>query len=97
MTDTTLNIAVHTDTIARILLLGTFSFLLSMLVTPIYTYLAYRFEWWKKPRQTDVTGKPATVLNQLHGAKLKRLDSNHGWCYFCGLRGAYDTSFQFKP
>jgi phospho-N-acetylmuramoyl-pentapeptide-transferase len=73
MMDTTLNIAVHTDTIARILLLGTFSFLLTMLVTPIYTYLAYQFEWWKKPRQTDVTGKPATILNQLHGAKLKRL------------------------
>lgn len=71
--DTTLNIAVHTDTIARILLLGTFSFLLTMLVTPLYTHLAYRYEWWKKPRQTDVTGRPATILNQLHGAKLKRL------------------------
>lgn len=71
--DTTLNIAVHTDTIARILLLGTFSFLLSMLVTPLYTALAYRYEWWKKSRQLDVTGKPATVLNQLHSGKLKRL------------------------
>lgn len=70
--DSTLNIAVHTDTIARILLLGTFSFLLTMLATPIYTYLAYRFEWWKKQRQMDVTGRPATILNQLHGAKLKR-------------------------
>lgn len=73
MIDSTLNIAIHTDTIARILLLGTFSFLLSMLVTPIYTYLAYRFEWWKKPRQTDVTGRPATVLKKLHAEKHKRL------------------------
>jgi phospho-N-acetylmuramoyl-pentapeptide-transferase len=70
--DTTLNIAVHTDTIARVLLLGTFSFLLSMLVTPMYTHLAYKYKWWKQGRQVDVTGKVASVLNRLHGEKLKR-------------------------
>ena len=82
--DTTLNIAVHTDTIARILLLGTFSFLLSMLVTPIYTYLAYRLEWWKKPREQDVTGRPAVVLAQLHAAKHKRLIPTMAGVIFVG-------------
>jgi phospho-N-acetylmuramoyl-pentapeptide-transferase len=70
--ESTLNIAIHTETIARILLLGTFSFLLTMLVTPIYTYFAFKYKWWKQGRQLDVTGKVATVLNKLHGAKLKR-------------------------
>lgn len=69
----TLNLTVQTATLVRILLLGFLAFLISMLITPIYTTLAYRREWWKKGRQTDVTGKPTTVLNRLHGAKLRRL------------------------
>lgn len=92
--DTTLNIAVHTDTIARILLLGTFSFLLAMLLTPIYTYLAYKFEWWKKGRQMDITGKPATVLNQLHATKLKRLIPTMAGVIFVTCVGL--TTFAFN-
>lgn len=73
MTSSTLNIAVQNTTVVRILLLGFMSFLLSMLITPLYTTVAYRYQWWKRSRQTDVTGKPATVLQKLHGAKLRRL------------------------
>jgi phospho-N-acetylmuramoyl-pentapeptide-transferase len=68
-----LNITVQTVTVVRILLLGFMSFLLSMLLTPLYTTVAYRGQWWKRSRQNDMTGRPATVLNKLHGAKLKRL------------------------
>lgn len=68
-----INIAVQTDTLVRILLLGFLGFILSMLITPIYTTLAYKYEWWKKPREKSVTGEIASVFNKLHAAKHKRL------------------------
>lgn len=68
----TLNIAVDLGVVVRIFLLGFTGFALSMLITPIYTNLAYKYEFWKKPRQTTVTGAPAKIFNQLHGEKLKR-------------------------
>jgi phospho-N-acetylmuramoyl-pentapeptide-transferase len=68
----TFNIVVNNSTLIRILGLGFFSFLLSMLITPIYTTMAYRGEWWKKPRATAVTGETAKVFNKLHAEKHKR-------------------------
>jgi len=68
----TLFIAVETDTLIRTLLLGFLGFLVSMLITPIYTTLAYKWEWWKRPRTLDTTGRPATMLMKLHGEKHKR-------------------------
>jgi phospho-N-acetylmuramoyl-pentapeptide-transferase len=68
----TLNIIVQTKTVIRIVLLSFFSFILSMIITPIYTTLAYKGQWWKKPRATTVTGEAATVFNSLHGEKHKR-------------------------
>ncbi len=70
---TTLFLSVQLDTLIRILLLGFLGFLVSMLITPIYTTLAYRWQWWKKPRTTATTGEKATVFMQLHGEKHKRL------------------------
>lgn len=69
----TLNIAVQTSTVARILLLGSLSFLLSMLITPIYTSLAYKGQWWKKPREKTLTGEIAKIFTKLHADKHKRL------------------------
>jgi len=68
-----INIAVQTDTLVRILLLGFMGFAVSMLVTPVYTTLAYKYQWWKKPREKSVTGEVATVFQKLHAAKHKRL------------------------
>lgn len=68
-----ITIAVQTETLVRILLLGFLGFSLSMLITPIYTTLAYNNQWWKKPRQTTVTGEIAKVFTKLHAAKHKRL------------------------
>ncbi len=65
--------AVQTETLVSILLMGFLGFALSMLITPLYTTLAYRYEWWKKPRQKTLTGEVATVFQKLHGAKHKRL------------------------
>lgn len=68
-----INIVVETNTVIEILLLGFLGFFLSMLITPIYTTLAYEGKWWKKPRQKTLTGAPATVFNKLHAGKHKRL------------------------
>jgi len=68
----TLFISVDTETIIRILLLGFLGFLVSMLITPVYTTIAYKYRWWKKPRQTAVTGEKATMFMKLHADKHKR-------------------------
>ncbi len=68
-----ITIAVQTETLVRILLMGFLGFTLSMLITPLYTTLAYKYEWWKKPREKSVTGEVATVFAKLHAAKHKRL------------------------
>ena len=67
-----INFSVETNTLIRILSLGFLGFVLSMIITPIYTTLSYRWQWWKKPRETAVTGETAIVFNQLHAAKHKR-------------------------
>ena len=72
MTTQTISIFVQTNTLVHMLLLGFLGFLLSMLVTPIYTTLAYRYEWWKKPRTTAVTGEAAKIFTKLHAEKHRR-------------------------
>lgn len=67
-----LSLSVSTDTVVRLLLLAFLGFATSIVLTPIYTTLAYRFQWWKKPRTTAVTGEQAKVFTALHAEKHKR-------------------------
>jgi len=58
-------------------LTGTFllslgAFLLAMLFTPIYTFIAYRYKFWKKQRTTSTTGEMLQIFNKLHADKFKR-------------------------
>ena len=58
-------------------LIGTFllslgAFLLAMLFTPVYTFVAYRYKFWKKQRTTSTTGEKLEVFNILHADKFKR-------------------------
>jgi phospho-N-acetylmuramoyl-pentapeptide-transferase len=68
----TLHIAISTHRLTHILLLGFISFVLSMLITPLYTTVAYKQEWWKKARTEAWSGGAATVYNKLHAAKHRR-------------------------
>ena len=68
----TLQFSVPTTTLEHILILGFLSFLLAMALTPIYTTIAYKREWWKKPRTDAWSGGVATVYNKLHAAKHQR-------------------------
>ena len=55
------------------LVLALGAFLLAMFLTPIYTYFAYKYKWWKKQRVTAVTGEELTVMPKLHKHKFKRV------------------------
>lgn len=68
----TLRLAITNHDLIRILSLGFFSFLLSMLITPAYTSVAYKQRWWKRQRTEAWSGGKATVYAKLHAAKHKR-------------------------
>jgi phospho-N-acetylmuramoyl-pentapeptide-transferase len=53
-------------------LLSVGAFLFAMIMTPIYTYLAYRYKFWKKQRSTSTTGEKLEVFTKLHADKFKR-------------------------
>ncbi len=68
----TLNIAITAHNLIIMLSLGFFSFALSMLITPLYTKIAYKKEWWKRQRTDAWSGGKALVYQKLHAAKHKR-------------------------
>jgi phospho-N-acetylmuramoyl-pentapeptide-transferase len=57
--------------LSRIGILAFASFLLSMLLTPVYTKLAFKHKLWKQQRTDAVTGEKAPVYAKLHAAKHK--------------------------
>jgi phospho-N-acetylmuramoyl-pentapeptide-transferase len=68
----TIQIVIDQATLLRIVLLSFAGFAFSMLLTPIYTTLAYKYEWWKRPRTDAVTGEKATMYQKLHAGKHAR-------------------------
>ena len=70
--NTTLQFAVQLHTLVRILVLGFCGFALAMALTPVYTTVAYKREWWKKQRTDAWSGGKATVYAKLHAAKHNR-------------------------
>jgi phospho-N-acetylmuramoyl-pentapeptide-transferase len=61
-----------TDSLTDIAILSLSAFLLAMLLTPVYTFFAYRYKFWKKQRSTSVTGEKLEVFTKLHADKFKR-------------------------
>lgn len=66
-------ISIDSGRVAELLLLAFLGFSLSMMITPIYTTLAYRGKWWKKQRTDATTGEKAKIFTKLHESKHKRL------------------------
>lgn len=54
------------------LLLALAGFLLSMILTPIYTHIAYKYHFWKKQKQKTADGQDLPVMSKLHAHKFKR-------------------------
>ncbi len=67
-----MHLTFQSHTLINVLLLGILGFLVSMLLTPFYTTLAYKYQWWKKQRTDAWSGGEATVYSKLHADKHKR-------------------------
>ncbi len=61
-----------TSELSHVFLLSVGAFLLAMALTPIYTFFAYRYRFWKKQRTTSTTGEKLEVFTKLHAGKFKR-------------------------
>lgn len=66
---------IHAQEITSLSRLGTMAiggFLLSMLLTPVYTKLAYKYQWWKQARTNATTGEKSPIVHRLQAAKHQR-------------------------
>jgi len=61
-----------TQELVKLFALAVGGFSLAMLLTPVYTYVAYRYRFWKKQRTTSTTGELLEVFTKLHAAKFRR-------------------------
>lgn len=69
-TELTQAIAVqYHEVIAESMLFAFLGFVVAMSLTPLYTWLAYKYEWWKRARTTTVTGEKASLYSKLHAKK----------------------------
>lgn len=60
------------DELTHVFLLSLAAFILAMLLTPIYTFFAYRYRFWKKQRSVSTDGKKLEVFTKLHAKKFRR-------------------------
>jgi len=67
-----LQVIIDSNSLEQVFMLGFLSFIVSMVLTPIYTTAAFAGQWWKKIRTHDISGKKATVFYKLHAAKHAR-------------------------
>lgn len=72
MIENTITLSRLTDEMTSVFILSVAAFILAMFLTPIYTYAAYRFKFWKKQRETSTTGEKLLVFAKLHKEKFKR-------------------------
>lgn len=64
--------AMITDGMFQAILFSVAAFILGMLLTPVYTFIAYRYKFWKKQRTTSTTGESLEVFTKLHAEKFHR-------------------------
>src|SRR5690349_3085840 len=63
---------IFSNEISKMVFLSIAAFVVSMALTPVYTYLAYRFKFWKRQRDTSTTGEKLEVFTKLHADKFTR-------------------------
>jgi phospho-N-acetylmuramoyl-pentapeptide-transferase len=67
-----MNIASFTTEMTSTFMLSVGAFLLAMVLTPVYTYFAYRYKFWKRQRTTSTLGETLEVFTKLHADKFTR-------------------------
>lgn len=60
------------DAILKTFILSVLAFALAMALTPVYTFIAYRYKFWKKQRTESTTGEALKIFTKLHANKFKR-------------------------
>lgn len=60
------------DALISTFLLSVGAFLIAMFLTPVYTFVAYRYKFWKRQRTESTTGEALSVFTKLHANKFKR-------------------------
>jgi phospho-N-acetylmuramoyl-pentapeptide-transferase len=58
-----------THEVTTIFALSFLGFCAAMVLTPVYTYFAYKYEWWKQKRTHSTTGEALEVVKQLSTRK----------------------------
>ena len=61
-----------TGQLVKVFALSVGAFAVAMALTPVYTFAAYRYKFWKQQRSQSTTGEVLTVFTKLHAAKFKR-------------------------
>ena len=64
--------AQEVTSLTHIAVLALAGLVVALLLTPVYTKLAFRYKLWKQPRDTSITGEIATIYHKLHADKHKR-------------------------
>jgi phospho-N-acetylmuramoyl-pentapeptide-transferase len=67
-----LQIIIDSNSLQQVFVLGFLGFIVSMILTPLYTTAAFAGQWWKKVRTHAMGGVKATVFHKLHAAKHER-------------------------
>lgn len=58
--------------IATGLIFAFLGFAVAMFLTPLYTALAFKYKFWKKPRTMDISGQKASTFYKMHAQKHRR-------------------------
>ncbi len=61
-----------TGEMSSVFILSVGAFVLAMLLTPLYTHLAYKYKFWKKQRTTSISGEKLEIFTKLHANKFMR-------------------------
>lgn len=61
-----------TEELVKVFALSVGAFLVAMALTPVYTFAAYKYKFWKIQRSTSTTGEELKVFTKLHADKFKR-------------------------
>lgn len=67
-----ITLAQLTNEMIKVFALSVGAFVLAMILTPVYTFTAYRYRFWKRQRSTSTTGEALKVFTKLHAEKFKR-------------------------
>lgn len=75
-----------TNELVKVFMLGMGSFGLAMLLTPIYTFFAYKYKFWKQMRHDAMTGGAATNYTKAHAAKhLRHIPTMAGMIFIIAI------------